>query len=60
MINFNYKREKTIRLAEHEVMISFGDDDSAEAFLAWFADEGKDALEEYCRHNSDFCHLVLV
>lgn len=41
-------REITHRIAEHEVLLSFYDDEAALAFREWWEDEGSALFKKFC------------
>jgi hypothetical protein len=52
-IEVSIKREKTISIAEHEVLLSFNRDQDAEAFTFWWSTKGKADLSQWCLENND-------
>jgi hypothetical protein len=51
-------REKTASVAEHEILLSFHDDDGAIAFHEWWRERGGEEFAEWCSHFSDWQHVV--
>ena len=46
------EREKTIRLPEHEIILSFVNDSGAVKFEDWWFQTGKEAFDDYCKENA--------
>ena len=47
MIEFNFKREIRRNIHEHEIFMSFVDDEGAELFDMWWRKEGNKAFQEW-------------
>ena len=46
--------EQIIRdVHHHEVLLSFNDDDQAEAFCDWWSGDGISAFEKWCKKNGE-------
>lgn len=41
------EKESIVRFGEHEILMSFNDDDGAYAFDAWWADEGSEVFGRF-------------
>jgi hypothetical protein len=44
-------RERTVHLWPHEVLLSFGNDEGAEAFHDWWHEEGENRMVKWCMAN---------
>lgn len=46
-------KETTLRLAEHEILMSFNNDSGAYRFDEWWFQEGKDMFDKWCEEYSE-------
>uniref|UniRef100_A0AB39AJN9 Uncharacterized protein n=1 Tax=Vibrio phage P018-4 TaxID=3229728 RepID=A0AB39AJN9_9CAUD len=50
--DLDIETETTLRLPEHELLLSFVNDSGAEKFQDWWHESGKESFEDYCKENS--------
>ena len=46
------RREHFVRIAEHEILLAFNDDEGAENFETWWEERGKTIFIEWLEQNS--------
>lgn len=42
------KSERTVHLADHELLLCFANDSGTEKFQDWWHTEGKESFDKYC------------
>lgn len=51
--NLTLEEQTTLRLPEHELLLSFVNDSGKEKFIDWWYEEGEGVFNNYCEDRND-------